>query len=44
MGQLEPVRKHFGEVLKRLALTHSESKRTARLRHSSLRPGSGSDN
>ena len=32
--QLKPARKHFDEVLKRLALAHSGSKRTVHLRHS----------
>ena len=31
--RLKPARKHFDEVLQRLDLAHSESKRTAHLRH-----------
>jgi|SRR5690348_11654551 len=31
--QLKPARKHLDEVLKRLDLVHSESKRMAHLRH-----------
>jgi hypothetical protein len=31
--QLKPARKHFDEVLKRLGLARSESKRMAHLRH-----------